>query len=51
MSRIAILGCGPVGKHIAIDLCRDPDDEVISVDINREVLDHLTKEHPVQTRV
>jgi lysine 6-dehydrogenase len=51
MSRIVILGCGPVGKYIAIDLCKDPNYEVTSVDINREVLDHLTKEHPVQTRV
>ncbi len=51
MSRIVILGCGPVGKHMAIDLCKDPDCEVVSVDINQEVLEHLAKEYPVQTRV
>ncbi len=51
MSRIVILGCGPVGKYIAIDLCKDPNYEVVSVDINREVLEQLAKEHPVQTRV
>ncbi|MBW2612507.1 MAG: saccharopine dehydrogenase NADP-binding domain-containing protein [Deltaproteobacteria bacterium] len=45
------MGCGPVGKHMAIDLCKDPDCEVVSVDINQEVLEHLTKEHSVLTRV
>ena len=51
MSRIVILGCGPVGKYIAIDLCKDPDFEVVSVDINQETLEQLAEEHPVQTRV
>ena len=51
MDRIVILGAGPVGRYIAIDLCRDPGYEVTSVDINRTVLEHLANEHPVQTRV
>jgi lysine 6-dehydrogenase len=51
MSRVVVLGCGPVGKHIAIDLCKDPDYEVVSVDINREVLEQVANEHPIQTRV
>ena len=51
MSRIVILGAGPVGRYIAIDLCKNPDCEVISVDINREALEQLASEHPVQTRV
>ena len=51
MSRIVILGAGPVGRYIAIDLCKDPDCEVTSVDISRESLAQLAKEHPVQTRV
>jgi saccharopine dehydrogenase-like NADP-dependent oxidoreductase len=50
MRRIVVLGCGAVGKHMAIDLCKDPDFEVISVDINREVLEHLAGEHPIQIR-
>jgi lysine 6-dehydrogenase len=51
MRRIVILGAGPVGRHIAIDLCQDPGLEVMSVDINQAVLARLAKEHPVQTRV
>ena len=52
MSRIVILGCGPTGKYIAIDLSKDPDHEVVSVDINRQILEQLAREHPaVQTRV
>ncbi len=51
MSRIVILGCGAVGRHIAIDLCKDPDCEVISVDVNREALEQLAGEHPIQIRV
>jgi len=51
MSRIVILGCGPVGKYMAMDLCKDPAHEVVSVDINQEVLEQLAKEHPVLTRV
>ncbi len=39
MSKIVVLGCGPVGKYIAIDLCTDPNYEVTSVDINREALE------------
>jgi lysine 6-dehydrogenase len=52
MSRIVILGCGPTGKYIAIDLCKDSDHEIVSVDINGQILQQLAKEHPaVQTRV
>ena len=51
MNRMVILGCGPVGRHIAIDLCKDPACEIISVDINQDALEHLAKKHPVQIRV
>jgi len=48
MSKIVILGCGAVGKHMAIDLCRDPGLEVISVDINRKNLEKLAREYPIR---
>jgi len=51
VSRIVVLGCGAVGRHMAIDLCKAPGCEVISVDVNREVLEHLAREHPIQIRV
>jgi lysine 6-dehydrogenase len=51
MSKIVVLGCGEVGKYMAIDLCKDPDIEVISVDINQEVLEQLAGEHPIQIRI
>jgi len=51
MNRIVVLGCGAVGRHMAIDLCKDPGYEVISVDVNREALEHLASEYPVQIRV
>jgi len=51
MSRIVVLGCGAVGRHMAIDLCKDPGCEVISVDVNREGLEHLAREHPIRIRV
>jgi lysine 6-dehydrogenase len=51
MSRIVILGCGAVGRDMAIDLCKDPDCEVISVDVNQESLEQLASKHPIQTRV
>lgn len=51
MSRIVVLGCGAVGRHMAIDLCKDPDYEVISVDVNREPLEQLAREHPIQIRI
>jgi len=51
MSKIVILGCGAVGRYMAIDLCKDPSNEVISVDLNREALELLAREHPVQIRV
>jgi len=51
MSRIVVLGCGAVGRHMAIGLCKDPSYEVISVDVNREALEHLAHEFPVKIRV
>lgn len=51
MNRIVVLGCGAVGRHMAIDLCKDPDCEVISVDVNRESLEQLAREHPIQIRI
>jgi len=51
MKRITVLGCGAVGIHMAIDLCKDPEYEVTSVDINPEVLGDLTREHPIRMRV
>lgn len=51
MSRIVVLGCGTVGRHMAIDLCKAPGCEVISVDVNQESLEHLAREHPIQIRV
>ena len=51
MSRIVVLGCGAVGRHMAIDLCKTPGREVISVDVNQEDLERLAREHPIQTRV
>lgn len=50
MNRIVVLGCGAVGKHMAIDLCKNPNYEVISVDFKRECLDQLASEHPIQVR-
>ena len=51
MSRIVVLGCGVVGKHMAIDLCKDPGCEVIAADVNQEGLEHLAREYPIQIRV
>jgi len=51
MSKIVVLGCGAVGWHMAVDLCKAPGCEVVSVDVNRETLERLAREHPVQTRV
>lgn len=51
MSKIVILGCGAVGRHMAIDLCKDPSYEVISVDLNREALEYLASVYPVHIRV
>ena len=50
MSRIVVLGCGAVGRHMAIDLCKAPRCEVISVDVDQEGLERLAREHPIQTR-
>ncbi len=51
MSKIVVLGCGAVGKHMAIDLCKTPGCDVTSVDTNRESLECLAQEHPIQIRV
>jgi len=51
MSRIVVLGCGAVGRHIAIDLCKARDCEVVSVDIDQASLERLAREHPIRTRV
>jgi lysine 6-dehydrogenase len=51
MSKVVVLGCGAVGKYMAIDLCKEPEFEVISVDVNRETLELLANEHPIQIRV
>jgi len=51
MSKIVILGCGAVGRYIAIDLCQNPDYEVISVDVNRENLEQLHSKYPITIRV
>jgi len=51
MSKIVVLGCGAVGKHMAIDLCKDSGNEVMSVDVNQDALDNLAREHPIQTMV
>ncbi len=51
MSRIVVLGCGIVGRYMAIDLCQNSNYKVIAVDVNREVLEQLGREHPIQIRV
>jgi saccharopine dehydrogenase-like NADP-dependent oxidoreductase len=51
MSIIVVLGCGIVGKYMAIDLCQNSNYKVIAVDVNREVLEELAREHPIQIRV
>jgi len=51
VSKIVVLGCGAVGRHMAIDLCKTPGCEVVSVDLDREALEHLSREHPIQIRV
>ncbi len=51
MSRIVVLGCGAVGRHMAIDLCKDPGCDVVAVDVDQKALERLAREHPVQTRI
>ena len=51
MNRVVVLGCGAVGRHMAIDLCKAPDCEVISVDVDQQALERLAQEHPIRTRV
>ena len=50
MKKIVVLGCGAVGRHMAIDLCKYSEYEVIAVDVNRETLEQLAREHPVHIR-
>ncbi len=50
MNRIVVLGCGAVGTHMAIDLCKDPGYEVVSVDVDEGALDQLARKHPIETR-
>ena len=51
MSKIVVLGCGAVGRHMAIDLCKVSGYEVVSVDVNQEALGHLARDFPIQTRL
>jgi lysine 6-dehydrogenase len=51
MTKIVVLGCGAVGRYMAIDLCKDPGCEVVSVDVDQEALERLAREHPIQARV
>ena len=51
MSKIVVLGCGAVGRHMAIDLCKNSDYEVIAVDVNREIPEQLARAFPIQIRV
>ena len=36
---------------MAIDLCKSPGCEVVSVDVNRKALERLAREHPIEIRV
>ncbi|MCP4400671.1 MAG: saccharopine dehydrogenase [bacterium] len=47
MKKIIVLGAGLVGKAMAIDLCRNY--HVTSVDINPDVLDEASANHPIRT--
>jgi lysine 6-dehydrogenase len=51
MSKIVVLGCGAVGRHMVIDLCKNSEYEVIAVDVNPEVPEQLAREHPIQIRI
>jgi saccharopine dehydrogenase-like NADP-dependent oxidoreductase len=51
MSRIVVLGCGAVGRHMAIDLCKAPGCDVVAVDVDQKALERLAQEHSVQTRI
>ena len=51
MNRIVVLGCGAVGRHIAVALSGASGLEVVSVDINQQALELLARDHPIQTRV
>lgn len=43
--KIIVLGCGLVGRPMAVDLARDTGFEITIVDKNREALDDLAREH------
>jgi len=51
MNTIVILGCGAVGRYMAIDLSKEPDCEVIAVDINQQNLEQLASKYPIKTRI
>ena len=51
MNKIVVLGCGAVGRHVAVDLSRAPGREIVAVDIDEEALQQLSQEHPIQTRI
>ena len=51
MSRIVVLGCGAVGKYMAIDLCKNPKYKVVSVDVKQKPLEKLANEYPIEVRV
>jgi lysine 6-dehydrogenase len=47
--RIGVLGAGLVGGPMAIDLAREPENDVCAVDINRDVLARLEKRNRIRT--
>ncbi len=47
MKKIVVLGAGLVGKAMAVDLCQNY--QVTSVDIDPEVLDEISANHPIHT--
>lgn len=51
MDRIVVLGCGAVGRHMAIDLSEAPEYEVLSVDVDERALEQLASDHPIETRM
>jgi saccharopine dehydrogenase-like NADP-dependent oxidoreductase len=47
-AKVVVLGAGLVGKAMAIDL-KKSGHEVYSMDLNKDVLDHMEKEHGIKT--
>ncbi len=43
MKTIVVLGCGAVGRHMAIDLCKASGCEVVAVDVNSDGLGRLAR--------